>query len=154
VVLFPERAPASTSRFLENVEARLYDGTIFHRVISSTLVQGGQYTPSLEKKKARAPIYCEARNGLSNMRGTVSMARLDREIDSARSQFFINLADNFHFDHRGMEPAAYGYAVFGRVFSGMDVVDRIGRATTEARTDLLRDVPTEPIEVIEMRRVR
>jgi cyclophilin family peptidyl-prolyl cis-trans isomerase len=154
IVLFPKQAPATVANFLQYIKQKYYDGTVFHRTIPQTLIQAGAYLADMQKKKAGPPIYCEARNGLSNLRGTVAMARLVGEPDSARSQFFINLADNLHFDHRGPKPLEYGYAVFGRVFAGMAKVDEIGQVETTRRKPFAQDVPRTPVVIQSIRRIR
>ncbi len=121
-----QRAPETVKNFLTYAEAGFYDGTIFHRVVADFMIQGGGYTADLQAKPTLAPIRNEAGNGLKNRRGTIAMARTPM-IDSATSQFFINLRDNDFLDHRGNDPESFGYAVFGRVVAGMDVVDSIGK---------------------------
>jgi cyclophilin family peptidyl-prolyl cis-trans isomerase len=141
--LFKDRAPVSVDNFLQYVRDKHYDGTIWHRVVAGYVIQGGGFTPEMVEKGVRAPIQNEATNGLSNLRGTVAMART-RLARSATSQFYINLADNPSLDHRGFSPDDFGYAVFGRVLSGMDVVDRIGAVKTGTREGM-DDVPIEPV---------
>lgn len=119
-----DRAPASVDNFLAYARSGFYDGTIFHRVIRGFMVQGGSLTPDLVAKPTRAPVRNEATNGLRNTRGTVAMAR-SAAVRSATAGFFINVEDNSQLNHKGLLPSDYGYAVFGRVLSGMDVVDRI-----------------------------
>jgi cyclophilin family peptidyl-prolyl cis-trans isomerase len=143
VELFKDRAPVSVDNFLQYVRDGHYDGTIWHRVVPGLVIQGGGYTPELVEKATRPPIQNEATNGLSNRRGTVAMARL-RSARSATSQFYINLANNAVFDHRGYSPDDFGYAVFGRVLEGMDIVDRIGAVKT-AQRDGMDDVPVTPV---------
>jgi peptidyl-prolyl cis-trans isomerase A (cyclophilin A) len=127
--LYKEKAPISVENFLKYVRSGHYDGTIFHRVIPGFMIQGGGYTPEMEEKPTAPPIRNEARNGLRNGRGAVAMARVDNA-DSATSQFFINLRPNHRLDY-GIGGA--GYAVFGVVVQGMDVVDRIAQAPTTNR---------------------
>jgi cyclophilin family peptidyl-prolyl cis-trans isomerase len=141
--LFKDRAPVSVDNFLQYVRDKHYDGTIWHRVVAGYVIQGGGFTPEMVEKGTRAPIQNEATNGLSNRRGTVAMART-RLARSATSQFYINLADNPSLDHRGFSPDDFGYAVFGRVLSGMDVVDRIGAVKTGTREGM-DDVPIAPV---------
>ena len=129
IALHQEKAPISVRNFLAYVRAGHYDGTIFHRVIPGFMVQGGGFTPELEEKPTRPPIRNEARNGLRNSRGTVAMARTN-DPDSASSQFFVNVRDNHRLDF-GIGGA--GYAVFGEVIEGMDVVDRIVMVPTTSR---------------------
>ena len=118
-------------------------GTIWHRVVPGYVIQGGGFTADLAEKATRPPIQNEATNGLSNRRGTVAMART-RALRSATSQFYINLSNNVRLDHQGFSPDVFGYAVFGRVIDGMDVVDRIGAVKTGVR-DGMDDVPLEPV---------
>jgi peptidyl-prolyl cis-trans isomerase A (cyclophilin A) len=124
VKLDAEKAPISTKNMLDYVDAKFYDGTIFHRVIPGFMVQGGGFTKDLSEKSTKAPIKNEAGNGLSNKRGTLAMARTG-VVDSATAQFFINVVDNNRLDHKSNNPNEFGYAVFGEVVEGMDVVDAI-----------------------------
>ena len=127
VELFEKEAPESCANFLRYVDEGHYDGTLFHRVIPGFMIQGGGFASGLEQKETHEPIRNEATNGLENLRGTLAMARTN-DINSATAQFFINLVDNDFLNH---SPGNYGYAVFGRVTSGMEVVDaiaEIGRA--------------------------
>ena len=144
--LFKDRAPVSVENFLQYVRDKHYDGTIWHRVVAGYVIQGGGYTPQMVERATRPPIQNEATNGLSNRRGTLAMARL-RSARSATSQFYINLADNAALDHRGFSPDTFGYAVFGRVLTGMDVVDRIGASKTGTR-DGMDEVPIEPVLIV------
>jgi cyclophilin family peptidyl-prolyl cis-trans isomerase len=146
VELLKDRAPVSVQNFLSYATAGFYEGTVFHRVISGFMIQGGGFTPDLVEKATRPPIRNEATNGLSNVRGTVAMART-RALRSATAQFFVNVADNrAKLDHRGYSPDDFGYAVFGRVLEGMEVCDRI--AAVETRTvDPHEDVPIEPVVI-------
>jgi cyclophilin family peptidyl-prolyl cis-trans isomerase len=141
--LFKDRAPVSVENFLQYARDGHYDGTIWHRVVSGYVIQGGGYTADMAEKSTRPPIQNEATNGLSNRRGTLAMART-RQARSATSQFYINLVDNPSLDHRGFAPDDFGYAVFGRVLSGMDVVDKIAAAKVGAR-DGMDTVPVTPI---------
>ena len=137
-------APVSVENFLAYVNDGFFEGTIFHRVIPGFMVQGGGFNPDLTRKPTRPPIRNEARNGLTNARGTLSMARTAL-VDSANSQFFISTADNAStLDHEGIEPAEYGYAVFGRVTEGMDVVDKIVAVPTQNQGDY-DNVPVDPV---------
>jgi peptidyl-prolyl cis-trans isomerase A (cyclophilin A) len=129
IALFPDKAPVSVKNFLDYVRSGHYDGTAFHRVMANFMVQGGGYTAELEEKPTQAPIRNEARNGLRNSRGTIAMARMT-DPNSATSQFFINLKDNHMLDF-GIGGA--GYAVFGEVVEGMDVVGRIATVPTTSR---------------------
>ena len=148
IELDKENAPISTANFVSYAEKGSYDGTIFHRVIDGFMIQGGGYEADLDRRAADAPIENEWQNGLSNLRGTVAMARLGNQPDSATNQFFINVSDNDFLD-RPRDGA--GYAVFGRVVDGMDVVDQIKAVPTTTRGEL-GDVPVEPV-VIESARV-
>jgi len=123
--LFKDRAPVSVENFLQYARDGHYDGTSWHRVVSGYVIQGGGYTADMAERSTRPPIQNEATNRLSNRRGTLAMART-RQARSATSQFYINLADNPSLDFRGYAPDEFGYAVFGRVLEGMEVVDRIG----------------------------
>jgi len=130
VELFEKEAPISAKNFQEYVDEGYFDGLIFHRVIPGFMIQGGGFEPGMKQKKTKAPIKNEATNGLKNKRGTLSMARTN-VVDSATAQFFVNLVDNDFLDHSG--PANYGYAVFGKVTSGMDVIDKIAQVATTNR---------------------
>jgi len=145
VELYKDRAPVSVENFLQYMRDHHYDGTIFHRVVPGYVIQGGCYTPQFVERSTRPPIQNEATNGLTNRRGTVAMARL-QSARSATAQFFINLANNPALDHRGYSPGDFGYAVFGRVLEGMDVVDKIGQGKTGSR-DGMDEVPLEPVVI-------
>jgi cyclophilin family peptidyl-prolyl cis-trans isomerase len=145
IELFPDKAPVSVENFLEYVRDNFYAGTIFHRIVPGLVVQGGGFTADLVEKPTRPPIQNEATNGLRNQRGTVAMART-RVLRSATSQFYINLSDNARFDHTGYAPDDFGYAVFGRVVSGMDIVDQMGKVPTESKGPM-DDVPVTPIVI-------
>jgi cyclophilin family peptidyl-prolyl cis-trans isomerase len=149
IELFAEQAPKTVENFLQYVDEKHFDGTIFHRVIPSFVIQGGGLTGDMRAKQTRAPIENEATNGLKNKRGTLSMARTN-DINSATSQFFVNLKDNDFLDHKG--PAQYGYAVFARVSEGMDVVDKIAAVSTGRRKGH-EDVPVEDVVIVSARRV-
>jgi len=139
-----ERAPLTVANFLGYVKDGHYDGTIFHRVIDGFMIQGGGFTGDMQQKPTKAPVRNEATNGLSNVPGTIAMARTN-VVDSATSQFFINVADNSGMlDYKG--PEKYGYAVFGRVTEGMDVVDAI-RAVQTTSVGMHNDVPVTPVEI-------
>jgi cyclophilin family peptidyl-prolyl cis-trans isomerase len=142
IELFAEQAPASVENFLAYVDAGHFDGTIFHRVIPGFMVQGGGFTEDMQQKPTRDPIKNEADNGLKNERGTLAMARTS-DIHSATSQFFVNVADNAFLDHGGRD---FGYAVFGRVAEGMDVVDDIVGVATGGKGGH-QDVPLEPVVI-------
>jgi cyclophilin family peptidyl-prolyl cis-trans isomerase len=148
VELFEKEAPQTVANFLQYVDEGFFDGTIFHRVIPGFVIQGGGMAPGLNQKKTRAPIRNEAANGLENARGTLSMARTN-DVNSATSQFFVNLADNAFLDHK---PGNYGYAVFGRVTEGMDVIDAIAAVRTGSKRGH-QDVPEEDIVVSSARRL-
>jgi len=148
VELFPEKAPVSVENFLKYVDDGHFDGTIFHRIIPGFVIQGGGLTADFANKKTRAPISNEANNGVKNTRGSLSMARTN-EVNSATSQFFVNLADNAFLDHG---PRDYGYAVFGRISDGMDVIDRIARVRTGTRQGY-KDAPLEDVVVVSARRL-
>jgi cyclophilin family peptidyl-prolyl cis-trans isomerase len=150
--LFGEKAPETVRNFLAYADAGHYDGTIFHRVIDDFMIQGGGYTEELVQKPTRAAIRNEAANGLKNERGTIAMARTN-VVDSATSQFFINLKNNSFLNHRGKDPGSYGYAVFGRVVSGMDVADRIGKLRTTRKSNLFENLPEEPVIILKVQRV-
>jgi cyclophilin family peptidyl-prolyl cis-trans isomerase len=145
VELFKDQAPVSVANFLEYAHDGFYPGTVFHRVVPGYVIQGGGFTSALVEKGTRPPIQNEATNGLSNRRGTLAMART-RSLRSATSQFYINLSNNPSLDHTGFSPDVFGYAVFGRVIAGMDVVDRIGQVKTGVR-DGMDDVPVEPVVI-------
>jgi len=145
IELYPDKAPVTVKNFLWYVDHKFYDGLIFHRVIKNFMIQGGGFTKDMVKKQPNAPIVNEATNGLSNKRGTIAMARTS-EINSATSQFFINLKDNSFLDHKDDTPRGYGYAVFGKVIGGMDVVDKIGSVKTTSRKGY-NDVPAEPVVI-------
>ncbi len=141
--LYPDKAPITVANFLKYVEDDFYKDTIFHRVIPGFMIQGGGLTVDMQKKPTSDPIKNEADNGLPNVRGTIAMARLPMP-DSATSQFFINVKDNKNLDYQS--PANPGYAVFGKVIEGMDVVDEIVGVPTTT-TPPHRDVPVEPISI-------
>ena len=145
VELFDEKAPISCDNFRQYAQGGHFDGTIFHRVIPNFMIQGGGMDESMNSKPTREPIKNEADNGVSNKRGTLAMART-MVVDSATSQFFINLRDNDFLDHGTRD---FGYAVFGQVTDGMDVVDKIAAVPTGNRGGH-QDVPVEPVEIIEV----
>jgi cyclophilin family peptidyl-prolyl cis-trans isomerase len=148
VELFPKEAPVSVENFLRYVDDGHFDGTVFHRIVPGFVIQGGGLTADFSSRKTRAPISNEAKNGLKNTRGTLSMARTS-DINSATSQFFVNLADNAFLDHSARD---FGYAVFGRVTEGMDVIDKIARVPTGKRKGYT-DAPLEDVVVVSARRV-
>ncbi len=139
------RAPKSVENFLAYVDAGHYDGTVFHRVIDGFMVQGGGFTAEMTQKPTRPPVENEADNGLKNRRGTVAMART-MDPHSASAQFFVNTVDNDFLDHRSKDTRGWGYAVFGRVVEGMDVVDAITKVATANRGPF-ENVPVEPVVI-------
>ncbi len=141
VELNQEKAPKSVENFLGYVKDGFYGGTTFHRVIQGFMIQGGGLTPDMQRKPTKAAIQNEAANGLKNARGTIAMARTG-EVNSATSQFFINTVDNGMLDHKSADPAGFGYAVFGKVTAGMDVVDKIEKTKTKPG-----DVPVETVMI-------
>ncbi len=143
--LFRRNAPLSVENFLGYVKDGFYDGTVFHRVIPGFMIQGGGMTADMTEKPKKAPIRNEANNGLRNLRGTLAMARTG-DPHSASSQFFVNVADNRSLDHRGQSVEGWGYAVFGRVIGGMDVVDAIV-AVPRGDRGPYQDVPDEPVVI-------
>jgi cyclophilin family peptidyl-prolyl cis-trans isomerase len=145
VRLNPSKAPGSVENFLAYVNDGFYDGTIFHRVIPNFMIQGGGFTADMQKKPVGEPIKNEASNGLKNTRGTIVMARTN-EIHSATSQFFINVSNKNDFlNYKGPSARDYGYAVFGEVTEGMDVVDRIRKVKTTRKGPFPKDVPVETV---------
>jgi len=148
VELYPEAAPKTVANFLDYVKAKHYDGTQFHRVIGGFMIQGGGFTPDFKQKSTKAPIPIESEQsskaGLMNVPGTLAMARTS-DPNSATAQFFINVADNKFLNFREPTMQGYGYTVFGKVVSGMDVVDKIAKAPTGAGGPFPKDVPTEPV---------
>ena len=142
IELFEDKAPITVKNFLQYVEDKHYDGTIFHRVISDFMIQGGGFEPGLKEKKTRDPIKNEASNGLSNLKGTIAMARTG-EPNSATAQWYVNVKDNTFLD-RAKARDGVGYCVFGRVIEGMDVVDKIRKVET-AKKGGHDDVPVEPV---------
>ena len=144
--LNPEKAPATVANFLQYVKDGHYDGTIFHRVINGFMIQGGGFDAQMNQKTTRAPIKNEADNGLTNDAYTIAMARTAVP-DSATSQFFINVADNKNLNHSGKNPAGWGYAVFGKVVQGKDVVDKIKAVATTTK-GFHGDVPVEPVAIM------
>ena len=148
VELYPDKAPKSVENFLEYVNSGFYDDTAFHRVVDNFMVQGGGFSQDLKHKPTRPAIANEANNGLSNLRGTLAMART-MDPHSATAQFFVNVVDNPRIDYSGDQNAqTWGYAVFGKIISGMDVIDKIKALPTGAMGPFLSEVPT-PLPVIE-----
>jgi len=140
-----EKAPVSAANFLKYCREGFYDGTIFHRVIDGFMIQGGGFTPEMQQKPAGDPIENEADNGLPNEEGALAMARTS-DPHSASSQFFINVSDNAFLNHTAKTPQGWGYAVFGKVANGMDVVNKIKDVPT-GRHGMHQDVPQEPVEI-------
>jgi peptidyl-prolyl cis-trans isomerase B (cyclophilin B) len=143
--LYADKAPKSVENFLAYAKAGHYDGTVFHRVIKDFMIQGGGMTPDMNQKSTKPPIKNEADNGIKNTTGTLAMARTS-VVDSATSQFFINVKDNTSLDHKGKTPQGYGYAVFGKVVSGMDVVRKIEGVATTSK-GMHQDVPKDPVVI-------
>jgi len=148
IELFPDAAPKTVANFLDYVKAKYYDGTQFHRVIPNFMVQGGGFNAEFQQKPTRPPVPIEAemssKAGLLNVPGTVAMARTG-DPNSATSQFFINVKDNQFLNFKSADPQGYGYTVFGKVVSGMDVVDKIAKAPTGAGGPFPKDVPQEKV---------
>ncbi len=146
--LADDKAPKTVENFLGYVRSGFYDGTIFHRVIDGFMIQGGGFNGSFQQKPTRAPIANEADNGLKNLRGTVAMARTS-DPHSATAQFFINVKDNPALDYRASTPQGWGYAVFGKVVAGMDVVDKIRQTPTGSGgpNHQFSDVPKTPVVI-------
>lgn len=148
IELNPAKAPKSVENFLQYVNDKHYDGTVFHRVIPTFMIQGGGFTQDLSMKPTRPPVANEADNGLSNVRGSVAMARTN-DPNSATSQFFINVVDNPNLNHFSKDNGqTWGYAVFGKVVSGMDVVDAIKAVDRGAKGPLPQDVPLSPVIIL------
>ena len=152
VQLDAAKAPKTVENFLAYVNSKHYDGTIFHRVIDGFMIQGGGFDASMNQKPTRAPIKNEAANGLQNKRGTLAMART-MVVDSATSQFFINVKDNGFLDFRSPDPQGFGYCVFGEVVEGMDVVDQIKGVRTGVKAGM-SDVPLETVAIVSVTRVQ
>ncbi|NCC92095.1 MAG: peptidyl-prolyl cis-trans isomerase [Opitutae bacterium] len=151
VKLAADKAPLTVANFLSYAEAGHYNGTIFHRVIDGFMIQGGGFDANLRQKPTKAPIKNEAANGLANKRGTLAMART-MVVDSATSQFFINVKDNAFLDFQAPTPQGFGYCVFGEVVEGMDVVDRIKGVRTGMKAGM-SDVPLETVEILSVSKV-
>ena len=143
LLLDAQAAPESVANFVLYVEDGFYNGTVFHRVIKDFMIQGGGFEQGMKKKDSRTPIKNEANNGLKNLRGSIAMARTG-DPHSATAQFFINTVDNSFLDHTGQNTRGWGYAVFGKVISGMETVDRIRNLKT-GKTGMYRDVPVQPV---------
>lgn len=150
IELDPEKAPITVENFLQYVDDKHYDGTIFHRVIKSFMIQGGGFDAAMVQKDSRAPIKNEANNGLTNEAGTIAMARTGI-VDSATAQFFINTKNNVALNFRSADQRGFGYCVFGKVIDGMDVVRKIEGVATGTR-DRFADVPLETVTIESVRR--
>jgi len=140
------KAPLTVANFLQYVKDGHYDGTVFHRVIDNFMIQGGGLKEDMSPKKTREAIKNEAENGLKNDRGTIAMART-QVVDSATSQFFINVKDNDFLNHQSKTPMGYGYAVFGKVTEGMETVDAIRKVPTGSK-GMHQDVPSTPVFIV------
>jgi cyclophilin family peptidyl-prolyl cis-trans isomerase len=147
IELFADDAPVTAQNFIDYVNADHFNGLIFHRVIPGFMIQGGGFDENMQQRATRAPIKNEADNGLKNLRGTLSMARTS-DPNSASSQFFINVADNAFLDYTAKTPQGWGYAVFGKVTDGMDIVDQIVQQPTTTSGGH-RDVPAKPIVIVD-----
>ena len=145
IELYADKAPATVANFLQYVDDGFYKNTVFHRVIKDFMIQGGGYTVRMDEKPTRAPIANEAANGLKNEPGTLAMART-QDPHSATAQFFINVAGNDFLNHRAPNVQGYGYAVFGRVTKGMDIVNRIAKVKT-GQKGMHADVPVNPVVI-------
>ena len=145
IELHADKAPVSTQNFLDYVNEKFYDGLIFHRVIAGFMIQGGGFDAQMKQKKTKAPIKNEATNGLKNKLGSIAMARTN-VVDSATAQFFINVKDNEFLNHKNTSPDAYGYAVFGQVIGGLDIVQRIEKVKTGSQ-GMHQDVPVEAVVI-------
>jgi cyclophilin family peptidyl-prolyl cis-trans isomerase len=145
IELWANKAPLTVKNFLRYAEEGFFDGTIFHRVIDGFMIQGGGFSAEMVQKKTHEPIKNEAADNLKNNRGTLAMARTN-VVDSATSQFFINLKDNDFLNHRDSSPMGFGYAVFGKVVEGMDVVDKIAKVPT-ANAGPHQNVPVKPVVI-------
>jgi cyclophilin family peptidyl-prolyl cis-trans isomerase len=151
IVLDPDKAPKTVDNFLKYVDKRHFDGTIFHRVIPGFMAQGGGFDARYEKKSTNTPVENEADNGLKNKRGTLAMARTS-DPHSATAQFFVNVADNAFLDHSAKTQTGWGYTVFGRVTSGMEVIDKIVSVKTGAQGPFQKDAPMTPIAIKSLKR--
>lgn len=150
VELFEDKAPITVKNFLTYVDEKFFDGTIFHRVIPNFMVQGGGMTPDMKEKPTHDPIKNEAFNGVKNTRGTLAMARTN-VVDSASAQFFINVKDNDFLNHKDKTDRGFGYAVFGKVTSGMDVADKIVMVKTTTK-GYHENVPIDPVTIKSIQR--
>jgi cyclophilin family peptidyl-prolyl cis-trans isomerase len=150
--LDPAKAPVTVKNFLSYVDSGFYNGTIFHRVIPGFMIQGGGMTPGLKEKPNQAPIKNEAANGLSNLRGTIAMART-QVIDSATSQFFINVKDNLFLNHRDNSANGFGYCVFGKVIAGQEIADKMVAVATKT-SGYYENVPVEDLLIVRAKQVQ
>ena len=150
IELWQDKAPKTVENFLSYVEEGFFDGTIFHRVIDNFMIQGGGFDEQMQQKRTHAPIKNEARSDVGNKRGTIAMARTN-VVDSATAQFFINVKDNDFLTHQNDSPQGFGYAVFGAVIDGMDVVDAIKIVRTTTRQGM-QDVPFDPVVIESVKR--
>ena len=150
IELWADKAPVTVKNFLRYTDEKFYDGTIFHRVIDNFMIQGGGFTADMKKKNAHEPVKNEATSELKNDHGTIAMARTN-QVNSATSQFFINLKNNDFLNHRDNTPRGFGYAVFGKVIKGQEVVDRIAKVKTTT-SGSYRDVPAKPVVIKSVRR--
>ena len=147
--LWPDKAPETVKNFLSYIDDKFYDGTIFHRVIDGFMIQGGGFNPDMTQKPTKKPVKNEAKSDVKNAKGTLAMART-MVIDSATSQFYINLVDNDFLDHKAPTQDAFGYCVFGKVIEGMDVIAKIGKTATGAKGPFA-DVPKTTVEIKSIR---
>ena len=152
IELYPDKAPETVKNFLAYVDAGFYNGTIFHRVIPNFMIQGGGFTSDMQQKPTRPPIKIESDNGLKNQRGTIAMART-QDPNSATAQFFINSVDNTFLNFTAKTPQGWGYAVFGKVVQGMEVVDEIAKVKTGAKAGH-RDVPADTVTITSGKRAK
>jgi len=152
IELYPEKAPDTVKNFLAYVDAGFYNGTIFHRVIPGFMIQGGGFSSDMQQKPTRSPIKIESDNGLKNERGTIAMART-QDPNSATAQFFINSVDNTFLNFTAKTVQGWGYAVFGKVALGLEVVDEISKVKTGAK-GMHRDVPVEPVVITAAKRAK
>jgi cyclophilin family peptidyl-prolyl cis-trans isomerase len=151
IELWPDKAPLTVKNFLQYADEGFYNGTVFHRVIDGFMIQGGGFTPDMQQKSPRSPIKNEATADLRNDKGTIAMARTG-VVDSATAQFFINVQDNPNLNHRDETPRGFGYAVFGKVVEGMDVVDKIKKVPTST-VGMNQNVPVKPVVILQVKKV-
>jgi cyclophilin family peptidyl-prolyl cis-trans isomerase len=151
IELWQDKAPLTVKNFLQYADEGFYNGTIFHRVIDGFMIQGGGFTSDMQQKPTHSPVKNEATADLTNERGTIAMARTG-VVDSATAQFFINVQDNPNLNHRDETPRGFGYAVFGKVVEGMDVVDKIKKVPT-GTVGMNQNVPVKPIVILQVKKV-